>query len=120
MFFSILCIKAASDFMLDLMRKKIVFDFEFHDCCDRHLIVCVCVRVLSTEQRDDELSGPEETLQSQPDDHHLHHTALLPVFPRRFCVCHLHHVEARKHRTHPLITTPTENTSCLSVFSDDA
>lgn len=31
--------------MLDLMRKKIVFDLEFHDCCDHHSVVCVCVCV---------------------------------------------------------------------------
>lgn len=50
-----------------------------------------------TEQRDDELSGPQEAIQSQPDDHHLHHPPLLPLLPRCLCVCHIHHVEVCTH-----------------------
>lgn len=46
-----------------------------------------------TEQRDDELSGAQEAIPSQPDDHGLHHTPLLPLLHRSLCVCHLHHVE---------------------------
>ena len=52
---------------------------------------------LLTEQRDDELSGPQEAIQSQPDDHCLHHPPLLPLLPRCLCVCHLHHVEVHTH-----------------------
>lgn len=59
---------------------------------------------MPTEQRDDELPGPPEALPRQPDDHHLHHASLLPVIPRRLRVCHLHHVEVCKPRTHPPIS----------------
>ena len=48
-----------------------------------------------TDQHDDELSGPQKAIQSQPDDHHLHHTPLLPFLPRSFGVRHIHHVEVR-------------------------
>ncbi|XP_056265425.1 transmembrane channel-like protein 6b isoform X2 [Pseudoliparis swirei] len=45
------------------------------------------------KMRDDELSVPQEAVQSEPDDHRLHHSPLLPLLPRRLCVCHIHHVE---------------------------
>lgn len=59
---------------------------------------------LSTEQCDDELPGPQEAVPSQPDDHHLHHTPLLPILPWLLCVCHIRHVEVLKYKPMFLLT----------------
>lgn len=55
----------------------------------------LCIVFLHTEQCDDELPGSQEAVQSQPDDHHLHHSPLLSLLPRRLRVRHIHHVEVR-------------------------
>lgn len=70
----------SSDFCLIAVMEAVTFDPR------------LCY-FLPTEQRDDELSGPQEAVQSQPDDHHLHHSPLLPLLPRCLGVCHIHHVE---------------------------
>lgn len=62
----------------------------------------VVMFVFLTEQRDDELSGAQEAVQSQSDDNHLHYTPLLPLLPRRLCLCHIHHVDVSTHTQKPL------------------
>lgn len=66
------------------------------------LIKYIVMFVFLTEQRDDELSSAQEAVQSQPDDNHLHYTPLLPLLPRRLCLCHIHHVDVSAHTQNPL------------------
>lgn len=67
----------------------------------------------STGQCDDQLSGSQEAIQSQPDDHHLHHSPLLSLLPRCFCLCHIHNVEV--HKRTESVTCSEFKSVCISV-----